>query len=213
MIRLGERLGAASGLAFGAATLASALIGDVYDAEINPNPGTPAGELARVFERHSDDLGVAAYLTLLGAFFALAFGAWLRDVLARSRAPAWLPNLAFGGLVAIATLLLLEAAFVLAARETVAYGDAPQLAKTWYVLSWNYANVFAAPALAVVSATTLATLGTAIIPRWLTWLSAAITAVIVVLIIANMPGAAIVMFVLWTVIASLTLLARPAAAA
>ena len=209
--RTSDRLGAATGLVFAILAFASALLADLYDPAIDPGPDSSARELARLFEAHTDDLRISAYLTLLGAFFALAFGAWLRDVLARAGARVWFATLAFGGTALIATLLLFEVAFGLAARETGAYAETPELAKTWFVLSWNYANVFAPPALAVVGATTAAAWRRGILPRWLTYLSAALAAVIVALILLNMPGASVAVFALWTLLTSATLLARPPA--
>ena len=211
--RLSDRLGAAAGLFFAALTFASALLAVLYDPEIDPGPDSPARELARLFEAHTGDLRISGYLTLLAAFFALVFGAWLTDVLARSAAAPWLAPLAFGGVVVVATLLLFEVAFVFAAQETDAYAEAPEVAKTWFVLSWNYANVFAAPALAVIAATTAAAWPGGILPRWLTFVSAALAAVIVFLIISNMPGVSVAVFVLWTLVTSVTLLARPPAPA
>lgn len=210
---LSDRIGAGCGLVFAALTFASALLEDLYDPEINPSPHSSARELARLFEAHAADLRLTVYLTLLAAFFALVFGAWLRDVLARSRATPWLAPLAFGGMVVVATLLLFEGAFVLAAGETDAYVETPEVAKTWFVLSWNYPNVFAAPALAVITATTASAWRGGILPRWLTFLSAALAVVIVLLIVSSRPGASVAVFVLWTLVTSVTLLVRPPAPA
>lgn len=186
-----------------------ALTADLYDPATDRGPESSAVALARLFEAHRDDVRLSAYLTLLASFFVLAFGAWLRDALARrARQGGWLPNLVVAGVAAVSALLLVETAFLLAAAETAAYRDAPQLAKTWFVLSWNYANVFAPPALAVVGGTTAASFGTGLVPQWL---GALLTAVIVLLIVANMPGIATAAFVVWTLVTSLTLVVRPPA--
>ncbi len=207
-----DRLGPASGMAFSLLFGISAVTADLWDPATDPNPSRSSDALARLFEQNRDDLQVTAYLTLLAAFFLLAFGAWLRDVFARAERARWLPDLILGGAAAASALFLVEVAFVLAARETQAYAEAPQLAKTWFVLSWNYANVFAAPALAVVGGASAAAVRAQLLPRWLTWFGAVLTIAIVFFILANMPGVATGVFVLWVLVTSTALLIRPPAA-
>ncbi len=188
---------------------AGAITVDLYDPAIDPNPERPADALALFLIDRRADLRLGAYFTMLAVTVLLAFGGWLRGVLARIRAGTAASALVHGGIVAIAVLLLIETAFVFAAAEPARYEEDSQVAKSWFVLSWNYANVFAPPALAVVGGVTLAALTVRLLPRGLAWAGVAATALIVALIVANMPGAAVGVFLVWVLVASATLFVRP----
>lgn len=182
---------------------------DLYDPALNPNPERSADALAALLIERRDDLRLGAYLTMLAVTFLLAFGAWLREVLARVSAATAASALVHGGIIAIAVLLLVETVFVFAAAEPARYEEDAQVAKAWFVLSWNYANVFAPPAVAVIGGTTAAALSVGMLPRWLAWASAAATALVILLIVTNMPGVAVAVFLLWVLVTSATLVVRP----
>ena len=102
-------------------------------------------------------------------------------------------------------LFLVEVGFAFAASELSSFGSDTQVAKTLFIWGWNSAVLFAPPFGAMVAATTLATLGFRVLPRWFGWFSLFVLIGLVVLALLGIPGLGAGVGLIWLLVASAAL--------
>ena len=116
------------------------------------------------------------YLALLGVFFLFWFLGYLRRHLQQAEGEGgWLTQVAYGGGLVFAGLLLVGLSYAVAATVLSDYGDDPQVARALAVLGWEHLAVVAPPLAALVGGTAVVSLQFGASPRWLGWLGVVIT--------------------------------------
>ena len=203
-----DRLGALSGAAAVALTIAFAMLTDPYDEATDPNPTRPAAALAGAYVNNRDDARTGSYLGLAGAFLLLWFLGYLRRQLRRAEGEDdWLASVAYGGGLVAVGLLLVGVSFSFAESELASYGGDTQVAKTFFVYGWNFASVLAPPLGALAAGTTVVGFRFAALPRWLNWVSAVIVAAMLGMAPSG-PGLAAMVGLGWIALVSLALFVR-----
>jgi hypothetical protein len=120
-------------------------------------------------------------LTLLAVLCFLPFLAFLARQIRRAESPhGWLASAAFGGGLVYAALLLVLAALTLATRVVTAYGDDTQVAKTLYVLGWEFLSVLGPPLATLIGAASVASVLHGALPRWLGWAGLLVTVLLAI---------------------------------
>lgn len=110
-----------------------------------------------------------------------------------------------GGLVA-AAVVLLGASIDFASSEPSSYAADAQVAKTFFVWSWNFANIAAPPLIALVASTTIVALRFGLFASWFRWFGAIWTALLLMLLLFHTAGLAAMLSLVWIFVASLVLL-------
>jgi hypothetical protein len=198
-------LGALSGaVAMGLYLVYIALI-DPSNGATNPGPSASADTLAQLMITNRDDARTAVYFGLGSAFLLVWFLGYLRRQLARAEGEdGWFAGVAYGAGLVVVGLMLLSVSFTLAEGELSSYGADTQVAKTLFVYSWNAASIQAPPLAALVAATMLLGFRYAAVPRWLTWLSVPIVAVMLIGGVA-VPGLVTFVGYTWIAVAAIAL--------
>ena len=203
--RVSDRLGALSGAAAVALTLAFAVLTDPYDEATDPNPTQPSAVLARAYVDNRDDARTGSYLGLAGAFLLLWFLGYLRRHLRRAEGEdGWLASVAYGGGLVTVGLLLVGVSFGFAESELASYGEDTQVAKTFLVYGWNFASVLGPPLGALVTGTTVVGFRFAALPRWLNLVNALVVVAMLGLTPYG-PGLVAGMGLVWVAVVSLSL--------
>lgn len=201
-----QRLGALSRLLSVGLIVAYAILADPYDPATNPNPTQPSTLLAQALVSNREQARLGAYLGLAGVFLLFWFLGYLRQQLQRTEGEAgWLASVAYGGGLVGAGMVLVAVSFSLAESEISSYGGDTQVAKTYFVYGWNAASVLAPPFGALVAATTAAGLLYGALPRWYSWISLLILALIIAMS-ATAPGMGAVISLVWIGLTSIVLL-------
>ena len=126
---------------------------------------TPS-KFARVFAETNEGRELAAYLTLLGTFFFFGFVGYLRKELQMAEGDGgWLSSMAFGGGLVVGTVALGRLGLALASGTVVDHAVDPEVARTLYVLLFEFDFAFAAPMAALVAATSVVILRDRFLPR------------------------------------------------
>ena len=159
---------------FGAATgLLAALLmltaGIVHNIEVAAASSSSTIAAALVESQLSTLIGT--YLLMLGVLFFLFFLGYLRSkTSAHGEGLAWLSRTAFGAGLVGAAMLLLSAHFGQALMILSSYGGETQVAKSLYLLDWNwYLLVEAIPLAVFIGASSAYGLASEEWPRWITW--------------------------------------------
>ena len=206
---LRDRLGALSGVGAVGLIAAHMILADPYDPATNPNPTEPSAALARALVENREEARLGAHLGLAGAFLLLWFVGYLRQHLRHAEGEdGWLASVAYGGGMVATVLVLVSVGFDLAASELASYGDDPQVAKTYFIYGWGAAALLAPPFGAMVTATTVAGLRHAALPRWFAWFSLLVAALIAALS-ASAVGLGALVGLLWLGLLSLVLCLWP----
>ena len=193
-----NRLGAASGLVavivmvIGAGTTGS-LDGDV-------EPSDSAATIAQELADHSD---IGPVITLIGLLLLLWFIAYLRRHLAMT-ADSWLTDVFFGGGLIYVAMIAGSIALELAISAVPDSGSDAQIAKTLFILQWDYAWLFGPPVIAVAGAAAAMSIRFGALPKWLGWLA------VLVAFTGLMPWIGVLALLVWSAIVSVSLLVQQA---
>ncbi|HYI16709.1 MAG TPA: hypothetical protein VEX37_15025 [Thermomicrobiales bacterium] len=197
-----ERIGALSGIAFiGLFVAASTMVGG----SDSPSPDDSSRAIATYMADRASDEGLVTAPGLGAVACLVVFISYLRHVLQRNEpSRTFLPSAAWaGGLLFAATLLALLS-IQIASGVIASYGNDTQVAKTLYLLSWDFAAVFGPPLAVLIGATSLAGLLHGGLPRWLGW--AGLPLVVVLLSPAMFYG--FLLALLWLIALSIALTVR-----
>ena len=158
---------------------------------------------------------VGAYLWVLGGLAFLGFVAGLRSVLRRAEGdPGTLSNLVFGAGVVFTAIWSVSAAALASVAYAVKFSDAavtnpdlvrvlPQLGSLLLLLGGGFAGIL------LVLATSVLTLRTGVLPRWLAWFGI----IVAIALVFDVTYMNIIPLVAWVAGASIVLLRRRDAAA
>ena len=151
---LTSRLGPAAGAIGSALLFAGLMIANAATERMSiaDSPATIAGDYAA----HRDDIRLGVSLALAGVFLAIWFLGFLhRRVDAGEDERGRLgPVVSAGGAIGLAAVLVYLGILVAATNEAIA--TAPETARTFLLLSWEYGGVLAPAYAAFVGATSLA---------------------------------------------------------
>lgn len=214
---LGERLGAAAGVA-----AAVILIAIIVVIPTGPTPDAPGEEIKAVLLSQGNMMLVGNYLDCLMAMLFLWFAASLRGVLQGTESDSGpLPTTMFGGAVATAAVVLvaqgLQASLVL---RTASDGD-PALIQALFGLAVMVDAFHAFPLAVFLAATGAAMVRSGAVGRWLGWAAGAIALLMAIGIAGTLAATdpliavgivGFLCFVLWLLVASVMMLRRGGAA-
>ena len=153
---------------------------------------------------------IGAYLWVLGGLAFLGFVAGLRSVLRRAEGdPGTLSNLVFGAGVVFTAVWSVSAAALASVAYAVKFSDAavtnpdlvrvlPQLGSLLLLLGGGFAGIL------LVLATSVLTLRTGVLPRWLAWFGIFVA----IALVFDVTYMNIIPFVAWVAGASIVLLRR-----
>jgi len=205
------RLGAASG-AVGSALIFVGLMmtnGATEALSIADAPQTIAAHYAS----QRDDIRLGVALALTGVFFALWFlGDLHRRIRAAEANGGWVGSVVLaGGAVGLAGVLVYLSILIAATNETIA--SAPETARTFLVVSWEYGGILSPAYGAFVGATSLAIVRYSLLPklaRALGWLGLPLALALAVS--GFLGGFFVVLALLWQLAVAVAFLAEPRAA-
>lgn len=175
---------------------------------ISNRVGAACGLLYAVLLFGSEAVG-AKQVAVAALVLFIPFAAYLAHVL---REGAWIANAVFGAAILDTAIKLGSGAASLAAENTV---DGSPLDKALHDMNSASFILTMYPLALIAGGAAYVGLSTGALPRWLSWF-AAVTAVALVVngsFLDSEFGPAFVLFLAWVVIASVTMLVRPRAAA
>jgi hypothetical protein len=162
-----ERIGALSGVAFIALFVAGFVLSGDSD---SPSPDDPAGAIATYMADNATGQDLSIGLSLTAVACLVVFVSYLRQVLQRAEpSRTFLPAAAWAGGLLYAAMLLGLIAIEVAGGVITNYGDDTEVAKTLYVVEWDFITVFGPPLAVLIGATSAAALLHGGLPRWLGW--------------------------------------------
>lgn len=198
-----NRFGPLSGVLFVATTFAGLLLGSY--GPISLGPESSAGAIADLLTSIRARVSFGVSLALVGTFFFLWFLSYLRErVEVLDGGKNRFSNLVFGAGLVITALVLVYTSVGLAGSVPLSYGTDTQVAKTFFVYSWDFAEVLAPGVIAMISGVTAASLGSKVSPRWFRWFGLAFTIISFVLF-PFVPGFTSVLFLIWVLVVSIML--------
>ncbi len=171
----------------------------------------PPEEFARVYRETAEGTRLGAYLTLLGTFFFLGFVSYLRKELQEAEGEGgWLSSMAYGGGLVAAAVALIRAALGIASAVAGDNEATAEVARTLYVLAFEFDFTFAAPMAAVVAATSVVILR----HHWMPWPIGLLGIPVVVFVLLPLaPGFGTAIAISWLLLPIVVLLWRSATAA
>ena len=189
--RIPRILGAATGFVSAALLIASAIFRDIQVPVV-----ASSSTIARAIIENQQSVFVGSYLLMLGVLFFLLFVGYLRgNYLVENDQYAWLPHAAFAGGIVMSAMLLLTAHFNQSLTILSGYGGETQVAKTIYLLKWNwYLLVEAIPVALFVGATSVYGLVQKRGAWWINWPG---TAIALLLIVPYVTGGGVMLSYLW----------------
>ena len=194
-----ERIGALSGLAFAGLLIAGFSIAGVSDP---PSPDDPAAVIAAHLADNATGQDLAISLLLAAVACLVVFVSYLRHALQRAEpARTYLPATAWAGGLLLAAMLLVMIAIEVASGVVASYGDDSQVAKTLFILSWDFIYVVGPPLALLIGATSAAGLLHGGLPRWLSWAGVPLVA----LLLTPLTYFGFLLSLPWFVAVSLTL--------
>ncbi len=114
---------------------------------------------------------------------------------------SWLTDVFFvGGLIYVAVMAGLIALQL--ALATSDFSSDPQIAKTLFVLQWNYVLLFGPPVIAAAGAASVLSIRFGALPQWVGWFALAVT------LTGLLPWIGFIVLALWSAIVSVTLLVQ-----
>ncbi len=197
-----ERIGALSGVAFiGLFVVASTMMGG----SDSPSPDDSSGAIATYMADRASGEGLTTALALGSVACLVVFVSYLRHVLQRNEpSRTFLPSAAWAGGLLFAATLLAFLSIQIASGVIASYGDDTQVAKTLYLLSWDFSVVFGPPLAVVIGATSVAGLLHGGLPRWLGWAGLPL----IVLLLSPAMWFGFLLALLWLLVLSVTLALR-----
>jgi hypothetical protein len=157
-----DRVGAISGIAFGALVIAGLTVWLGRDQDVNP--GSLPGQTAIIFSDRSAEIKAGALMIVAAVFFQIWFLAYLWDRLREQEWSLWLPSVGFAGGIVAAAMLLAMASLGLAAAATAQYESDFLVVHTVLTLRWDHLIVLAAPLGAMVGGTATANVRSGVLP-------------------------------------------------
>lgn len=207
-----ERLGALSGIAGAIGVAVSMSLADAYGTGLGPDPTDRSVLIARALIINKERSRAGAYIGLLAAFFLLWFFAFLYG---RVKQPdgqgGWISVVVLGAGLVLVALLLVDVGHVFAASEISNYRGDTEVAKTLHLWGWNSASLSAPTFAALLSAAAILGLTYKAIPRWLSWLTVGMLALLVIVSLLGTAGLGAGIGVVWLMIISLALAVSSAA--
>jgi hypothetical protein len=205
-----ERIGALSGVLFISLLVAGFMMSGDSDP---PSPDESAAVIAVHLAAVADGQEFANALSLGAVACLVVFASYLRHVLQRAEpARTYLPSLAAAGGMLFAAMLLVGLVIQIASGVVDSYESDTQVAKTFYLIGWDFIYVFGPPLAALIGATSVSGLLYGALPRWISW--AGLPLVVVLLTPAMFFG--FLLSLLWFIALSIALAIRtirlPAAA-
>jgi hypothetical protein len=202
-----QRSAALSGIVF----VVLMLVGASFALDV-PKGDASAQEIASYFTDSGTHMRniVGAYLWVLGGLAFLGFVAGLRSVLRRAEGdPGTLSNVVFGAGVVFTAVWSVSAAALASVAYAVKFSDAavtnpdlvrvlPQLGSLLLLLGGGFAGIL------LVLATSVLTLRTGVLPRWLAWFGIIVT----IALVFDVTYMNILPLVAWVLGASIALLRR-----
>jgi hypothetical protein len=197
---LAYRIGAISGVLFVALMFWAIALTD----STPPSPEDPSSVIASYMSSPSSQSSLAVSLHLVAIFVFFWFLASLRQILLGiDGGDGWLTSVAFGGGLVFATMSLVATSILAAGQILSDYGSDTQVAKSLFLLSWDFLYVFGPPLAALVTATAAIILRQSAFPRWVGWMSLPFA---LVLVIPPLAWPAVPLFFVWLLVFSVTLL-------
>lgn len=162
-----ERIGALSGILFIGLLVAGFVMSGDADP---PSPDESAAVIAAHLSEVAAGQDLANGLSLAAVTCLIVFTSYLRQVLQRADpARTFLPSVAAAGGMLLAAMLLVGLVIQFASGVVASYGTDTQVAKTFYLLGWDFVYVFGPPLATMIGATSVAGLLYGGLPRWLGW--------------------------------------------
>lgn len=197
-----ERIGALSGIAFIVLFVAGFVM---VDASNSPDPKESSGIIATYLAKNATGEDLSMGLSLSAIACLVVFVSYLRHVLQRAEpARTYLPAAAWAGGLLFAATLLAERSIQIASGVLSSYGDDTQVAKTLYVVAWDFMFVFGPPLAVLIGATSVAGLLHGGLPRWLGWAGLPL----VVVLLSPVAFFGVVLSLFWLIVLSVTLALR-----
>lgn len=196
-----ERIGALSGVAFIGLFVAASTMGGSE----SPSPDDSSGAIAVYMADNAPGWDLSIGLSLIAVACLVVFVSYLRQALQRAEpARTFLPAAAWAGGLLFAAMLLALLSIQIASGVIASYGDDTQVAKTLYLLSWDFAAVFGPPLAVLIGATSVAGLLHGGLPRWLGWAGLPL----VVLLLSPAMWYGFLLALLWFIALSVALTVR-----
>ena len=187
--------GALTGIVFVVLMFVSMAVAGDPDLE----PGDPSAKIATVLAIRSDKVETASMIGLVGLAFFFGFLGYFRRRLQQAEGEGgWLAEVAYGGGLVTATMLLVLLSMQLATTSVSGHQDT-QVAKVFVVYGWNYVMVFAPPMIAFTLGASLIIVRYAALPRWTGWLG------FLVALSLLMPWIGMVLATAWVLLVSVVL--------
>jgi hypothetical protein len=194
-----ERIGALSGVVFICLLIAGFMMTGDSDP---PSPDESSGVIAAHLTDVANGQELANIITLIAVASLVVFVNYIRHVLQRADpSRSFLPATASAGGLLFAGMLLVGLSIQIASGVVDDYGADTQVAKTFYLIGWDFVYVFGPPLAVLISATSAAGLLHGGVPRWLAW--AGLPVAVVLLTPAMFFG--FLLSLLWLVALSLVL--------
>lgn len=169
----------------------------------------PPGKFARVFAKNRQGLELAAYLTLLATFFLFGFLGYLRNELQKAEGEGgWLSSVAYGGGLVTGAVALIDVVLNIAMVTVADEAVNPEVARTLFVLSYNFGFAFAAPMAALLAATSVVIIRFGWLPWPIGWLGLGLLVVVVALVPYGGAGLAGGVGFVWILLVAVFLLWR-----
>jgi hypothetical protein len=166
----------------------------------------PPEAFAQIYGAQWSRLRLTVYLELLSTFFFVVFTSYLGDYLRKAAGGVgWLASVAYGGGILTAAVDLLWVSFIIAGATVGEYGASPEVARTLFILTYNFDYLSAPPLAAIVGATSVVILRTGLWPRWLGWVGLLIAAFALALITG---GVTTVPAILWLLLVSILMVSK-----
>ena len=195
MVMVRERniglFGAASGLLASILMFSAGVVKDIQVAATSSS-----STIASVLVDSQQTILIGTYMLMLGVLFFLLFLGFVRgQATVTGHGLDWLSRTAFGAGLVGAAMLLLSAHFGQALMILPSYGGETQVAKSLYLLDWNwYLLVEAIPIAVFVGASSANALLSQEWPMWISWPGLAIS---LLLVLPYVTGGGIMLSYLW----------------
>lgn len=198
-----DRIGAMSGLAFVGFAFAAFTQSGASDP---PSPDEASARLAAYLIESGANSRLITTLMLLSVFCLIFFIAFLaHQIWHAGDAGGWLALVTLGGGLVFAAMLLVMTAVTIATKVVSDYGDDTQVAKTLYVIGWDFVFVFGPPLAASIGAASLAAVLMGVLPSWLGWAGLLVT---LLLVVPQLAWGGLLLAFPWLAVASLILSLR-----
>jgi hypothetical protein len=200
-----NRIGAGFGLATVGLLVAGVVIEGSDSSELDTDPAQSGDIIARQLVENADAASLSAALVALTAVCFVCFTGYLyRRVQAAEAGRSWIAPVVLGSGLLASGVLLTWSHFTLA--SSLDFGSDPAVARTLATIMWESVLLLGAPLAGFVGASAVAGLRYGTLPRPLCWLGLPVA---LVLIIQPLAFLGVVLFVVWLLVVSATLVARP----